>query len=685
HHSPFTIFMRKLLLLILLLAAGLRLYRLTEIPPGLTHDEANHGREAIGVLDGDLRYYFPYNYGSEPLYSYTVAGTMALLGENLFALRLVNVIFGVAAIGITYLWAARAFDRRVAAISALLLTLSFWPLASSREALRAGMLPFFMGTAVWFFWRFFEQKSGQVGKWASGQVVGFVLALLATLHIYLAARVAWLVFPAFLIYLAMVNRPLLRRGWRQTALGLAATAVLITPMFIYLHNNPAVQPRVGMLDGSLQALRDGNLLPILQNAAEALLAFIWPGHGDQFLAYNIPGRPVFDAVTAVFFTTGLFIILYRAISNKPLAISNGQFTIHNSLLIINYSPAFLLLWFLIGIIPSLVTGPTANTTRNLAALAPVHILPAVGFVALMDWGTHQLKPRLRGKVWGVTAVKVTAVLWLLLAGFFSVRDYFVRWGQSPDVRTAYQVTQIAMFDFAAQHNGKTVSSSALPGAAHDPSVALVTHPNLPLRWTDARYALIWPGGEAAHALIPASTPPHALFAAALRPLQTIAMRPSDLDPSFTYYELAAPPAAWLADAPLANFDDAVLLRYAAWVDDEVVRGETAVLLTVWQVQDPTRVGPLTPPADVTDAVLFTQILTDGGVLAQRDSLEAPTWDWQRGDIIAQIHPIPIPADTPPGEYRAIVGLYDRASGERRPVLDSGETFVDVRPLRVVGR
>ena len=43
-----------LLLLILLVAFGLRTFQLTEIPPGLTHDEANHGREAIGILDGDL-------------------------------------------------------------------------------------------------------------------------------------------------------------------------------------------------------------------------------------------------------------------------------------------------------------------------------------------------------------------------------------------------------------------------------------------------------------------------------------------------------------------------------------------------------------------------------------------------------------------------------------------------------
>ncbi|MFN2181206.1 MAG: ArnT family glycosyltransferase, partial [Candidatus Promineifilaceae bacterium] len=148
--------MRKTLLLIsLILLAGLalRLFRLGEIPPGLTHDEANHGREAIEILDGVLRYYFPLNYGSEPLYSYTVAGAMALLGENIFALRLVNVIFGLAAIVATAVWARRAFDRATALVAAGLLAVSFWPIASSREALRAGMLPFFMVLAVWFFWQ----------------------------------------------------------------------------------------------------------------------------------------------------------------------------------------------------------------------------------------------------------------------------------------------------------------------------------------------------------------------------------------------------------------------------------------------------------------------------------------------------------------------------------------------------
>ena len=90
-----------LLVVLLVLAFSLRVWNLTGIPPGLTHDEANHGREAIGILNGVLLYFFPLNYGSEPLYSYTVALLMALLGKGVFAQRLVNAFFGTAALAIT--------------------------------------------------------------------------------------------------------------------------------------------------------------------------------------------------------------------------------------------------------------------------------------------------------------------------------------------------------------------------------------------------------------------------------------------------------------------------------------------------------------------------------------------------------------------------------------------------------
>ena len=58
---------------------------------------------------------------------------------------------------------------------------------------------------------------------------------------------------------------------------------------------------------------------------------------------------------------------------------------------------------------------------------------------------------------------------------------------------------------------------------------------------------------------------------------------------------------------------------------------------------------------------------------------------QAGDLVAQIHPIAIPAETVPGSFQAIVGIYDRLSGTRLPVLVDGEVvgdFTAVFPLEI---
>ncbi len=642
-------------LLILLLAFGLRLVALTDIPPGLTHDEANHGREAIGILQGVFLFVFPLNYGSEPLYSYTAAGSMWLFGKSLFALRFVNVLFSIFTIGLSFFWVRRRFDQTTALVTAVLLTISFWPLASAREALRAGMLPFFIGTAVWFFWLLLDEvkrDSMANRRWLLAAAFGICVAI--TLHIYLAARVAWLVFPLFLLYLAWQKRGLFRKSWQPVLAGLLLAGVLVTPLFIYLEQNPYALTRLSMLDAPLENIRSGNWGPVWHNFSAALLAFVWPGYGDQFLAYNIPGRPVFDGVTAVFFVLGIGVCLWRW--QRP-------------------SYIFVLLWFGVGILPSLITGPTANTTRNLAALVPVFILPAIGFRTAVQWLKSKIKPL---PPWLPAAI---AAVWLLFAGWQSVSDYFITWANDPEVRSAYQVNLVKTLAYLDANNPdeSVLLSTVYPGPAHDPSINLVlTGDETGKRWADARWALVAPGGQSSRAVIPASTPPHPLFAQWLEPRQTVQLRPDDLDPSFTDYWLdAGQLQAWIEEAPVANFNNALTLHHAAWLN-LVAPGETAELLLIWRVNHPERVGPIVPPAFTTDVVMFTQVLDEAGVpFAQRDSLEAPSWDWQAGDIIAQIHPVTIAAETPPGSYQAIVGIYDRLSGDRLPVLaGDGEVMGD---------
>jgi hypothetical protein len=651
------------ILLILGFAFFWRAYRLVEIPPGLTHDEANHGREAIGILNGVWLLYFPLNYGSEPLYSYLVALSMRLFGEGLFALRLVNVYFGLGAVAATYAWARLALGHGVALAAAALLAVSFWPLATSRQALRAGILPFLALLAAIFFWLLVQRVAkGERPGWAWA---GFTLAVTATLYTYLAARILWLLFPLFLLYLVLVDRATFRRAWQPVLGALATAAVLVAPMFIYIRLYPEVATRLQMLDGPLQMFRQGDVGPIFKNGATALLAFFWPGYGDHFLAYNIPGRPVLDGITAVFFLIGIAVSLWRW--RQP-------------------AYAFLLAWFVLGILPSLITGPEANTTRNLAALAPVYLLPAVGFAAVLPPLARRLRTggSREQPAHFVLAARVWLAGWLIFAGLTTGRDYFARWAEMPEVRAAYQhtmVTALATLDSKAA--GPVVLSSVYPGAAHDPSLAMVLLPRhyASLRWVDARYALLLPDSQRAPFILPASTPLHPAFAAFVEVEETVSLRADDLDPFFRRAQLEA--SGWQVEPAPTMFGDALRLLGARWLASPVPAGGVAELLTLWQVVEPALVGPLVPPAYATEVIFFSHILDESGaIVTQRDSLEAPSWSWQAGDLIVQIHPMYVPPETASGTYQTAVGVYDPHSELRLPAKGANGQVVETRAFVV---
>jgi hypothetical protein len=397
---------------------------------------------------------------------------------------------------------------------------------------------------------------------------------------------------------------------------------------------------------------------VIGNATEAIIAFIWPGYGDHFLAYNVPGRPVLGAITAVFFVAGLALCFWRW--RRP-------------------AYAFVLLWFGIGILPSLITGPEANSTRNLGALPAVYMLPAIGFTTMGQIMVSR---------WGRPAKIGTAIalaLWLVVTGAVTMQDYFNRWAQSPDVRAAYQQTITQALDYLANQpeSGSVVISSVYPGAAHDPSIAKVLLPyqDYDLRWVDARYGLLFPAGGTAQLIVPSSTPLHPAFADFVSLNGTKVILSDDLDPSFSLYNLSS---IEVPDPALSlNFGDALILVDATWLDGPARPGEVSELMTVWRVVDPSRVGPIVPPAFESDVMMFTHVLDESGeILAQHDSLEVPSWDWETGDLLVQVHPLFIPPETEAGVYDAVVGIYDRLSGERLPLLDSAGVIVDSRAFVV---
>jgi hypothetical protein len=710
-------FKKHLPVIVLLVAFALRAWQLTAVPPGLTHDEAGHGHDAAHVLKGITPIYFTVGYGREPLFDYLNAGLMAGMGASAFTLRFAAACWGMIALAATYRAARLAFDRRTALLALLLMAVSFWPLATSRQALRSAMLPGEIALAVALFLQLQKlaaehthAKRAKRRKWLLVIELGLVLA--ASLYTYIPARALWLMFPlAALINavqtwnrearfakdvkqtllsrstFACLSRPapdVLRfmhyalRNTQYVLLSLLIAFALAAPLFLYLSQHPDAEQRIGMLSEPLAALRNGDASPLLANARETLLALFLPGHGDHFLAYTIPGKPLFDPITFVLFLIGLLILVYHLVTRSPLHLVTPTPPHPNT------SP-LLTLWLLLGLAPPLITGPEAFTTRLVGAQPLLYILPALALSRIMKaisrWQAAASRGKwpLRladGKLPFVVRLSSPGLVSLFVVSLFisSFRDYFFTWGQSPDVRAAYQSTLITMLRTL---DGPTVISTVYPSAPHDPYIAeLITSQRT--RWVDGRLALLIPANPEFQLLVPASTPLHLSFSRLVQPHQIIALRSTDLDPSFTLYTFTQPD---FAITNLINFNDAIQLINSHWSADSYRPGDVAELTTVWSVTNPARLGSLHPPAFKTDLNLFTHVLNpDGTIFLQRDSLDAPSWDWQADDTIIQIHQLAIPADAAPGEYATEVGLYDRITGDRLLVIDSGADSAQAPPL-----
>jgi hypothetical protein len=86
-----------------------------------------------------------------------------------------------------------------------------------------------------------------------------------------------------------------------------------------------------------------------------------------------------------------------------------------------------------------------------------------------------------------------------------------------------------------------------------------------------------------------------------------------------------------------------------------------------------------------DYTVFTHLIdSDDQMWAQKDNPPRggnyPTSFWDQGELIRDDYDLPLPSDTPLGEYVVEIGLYLPSTGERLPVLDYAGQVVDDRVL-----
>lgn len=618
-------------LLVLLVAALLRITALSALPPGPHFDEAANLLIARSIAFGGADLFPIANsyQGRETLYHYASAGLFHLTGESPFTMRVVSVYAGMLAVAATLALGRAMFGGWrgvvVGLVAGLLLAVSLHHVALSRQMFRAITLPTMQALALLFLFRGLRTRRGG-WRWllAGGVFAG------GALYTYMASRL----FPVWLLIAALALLWWDRGRWRlrvgQGLLFFGALTITALPMGVYALQNPDIF--LGRLDEVTTAAEDEGVVTLATSIRRHAEMFFLRGE-DGNLRYNPPGRPYFTPVEGVLFLVGIAAAASRVL--RP-----GDARARSAALLALLAP----LMVLPGVVA--VAGLPPNHMRSLGMVPLLFVLVALGAEALIKASRARWPGVMR---WSVGLF----VLALLAGSALTWRDYHA-W--------------ITRADLFYQSDGDLAAAARwLPGATAPGAPVYVAafhreHPTVlalwdgPVTWLGFDSLVLPPPGQSGTLILAHAAPIPAAWRDWLA-AYALAGAPAGPDggPAFEAYRLpgdAILGAALSPAQPLTGVGNPYLTLLGISAEP-VPAGERGLLTLVWRVE-------ATPPYARLRPVV-TLRAPNGAALAQTDLFLLGADDWRPGETVVQQIPVAVPPGTPPGDYTLEAAWVDRDS------------------------
>lgn len=634
--------------LITLLAAGLRFYQLSTLPPGLWFDEAWANLEARNLVAArTLPLYFPSAFGGlHPAIVYLAVLARWLTHNHPHAVR-----FGVAAVGTLSIplafGALRAIFRldedtaphseTLGLLGALILSITFPYLLINRVGFEV-ILPGCAGLGV--FWALAHAARTQRRRHYA--LAGVALGL--ALYTYHSARFLPVAVVVTLAWLTFQHQQ-----WKKTAFGLslvvAVSLLVFAPLgFYFLQHSSDFLTRAGLTAyntlGPGAQVHGGAPLAILKNLGRTLAGFTVPGFGDGLMRHNLAGQPFYDAFLSLVFWLGALTAVLQPRRR---------------------SSALLLSWGAVMLLPTILTDNAPAFTRLMGAV------PALSGLATL--GAWRLFRTLAAHNKAIATSVLT--LGLLFSTATTAYNYFGRWAADPRLYDAFQVGDWE----AAQLARARLATDAVYIA---PDLISEAHPTFDLLLADSTARGL--NGAACLAYLP-DTPATYIVEALNDSGRATADRLTALFPAgqwgapilhqperfplFNVFHLPAHAEAAPSNTVSANFGDvAQLLGYA------LVPGDSLAITLYWKSLTPTDV----------DYTVFLHLAAPEALsappAAQADARpcagEYGTPRWRPGEVVLDSHSLTLPPDLAPGPYVLLAGLYDLSSGARLPVTQANQ-------------
>ncbi len=650
----------SLLLLVLLIAAALRLVHLPQLPVGLHYDEAANGILAHEIARGDKTPIFIPSYtGKEPLFFYWTALWMRVLGPTPLALRLSAALIGIATVAAAA-WATRELaptpdTQWTPLLTAALLAASFWHLLLSRVGFRAVTQPLLQALTVGALWRGLRLSSPPARTKLRGIPWLLLAGLLCglTAYTYLAARAFPIPLAAALLTLILAARDR-RARLAQSALFVTAAAAALAPLAHYWLTHP------------------GSFLTRAQQVAAANWAEAWAGmraclsmlflRGDPYIRFNLPHRPLFDPLTAALGLIGLAALVLSLKRPSQTPDSPPALRLAAAVLLLVALPTMLL--------PSaLATGEiTPSNLRAVGLLPFVYLFPALGLSTLASTASRILPPPSRLPPTALPTALL--LLTLVLATPATAAAYFGDWAASAPLYYASDGDLTAVAAYLNRADLATATPYVASIHYRHPTLAFLAEDYSAIRWLTGGHTVVFPppsDGSDGLLILPHSAASDRAWIESVLPADSLVDAPLGPDgaPAFHAYRVAPTPGLTPTHPLTANLAHIVhLLGYDAVRPAQgSARAEVAVW---WRVLNRPQPGDYAPIARLTDPWGF--------VWGESIPFHYPAEQWTPGEVIVDHLAIPVAPGAPPGDYAVRFGLYSPSADTRLPRLDDAGRY-----------
>lgn len=412
---------KVILISILILALGLRIYKLNSVPPSISWDEAafgvnayylaNYGRDEYGKA-------FPLFFKSfgddkHPVHIYITAIFVKALGLNEFSVRLPSALFGTLNILLLYFLGKIFFKRELISLSAaLFLAISPYSIHFSRFNHEANFVLFFFLLSLIFFMLSLDKKNYLLPL----SVFTFGITFIS----YHNAKV---IVPIVVIILAFSYF----KKIIQNRKGLLTSALICLLFFAVIFLNPQL---LGIARASQNALDSDEIEKtyLYQKTGNKFLGHInlvinqYAMHFNPHYLFTAGDknarlssqRGQFYRIDAIFLTFGLFYLIYKR--------SRVSF--------------ILLIWALSAPLPASLVKEAPHAARASFMMGSWHLISAAGFYYLLSM---LKKPLLK------IGLIIILLIILLLSLLSDMRYYFGEYAERYAIEWQYGMKQIVEY------------------------------------------------------------------------------------------------------------------------------------------------------------------------------------------------------------------------------------------------